>query len=84
MGKRILTGTVSLPLTRPASRVGPSRSCWRTSITSIHYQLEVLRKSSHELISHRAQSGEVGDIILVESAVGEHRVVASEEDIWLD
>jgi hypothetical protein len=83
MGKRILTSTVSLPLTRPASRVGASCSCWRTSVTSI-YQLEVLRKSSHELVSHRAQSGEVGDIILVESTAGEHRVVASEEDIWSD
>lgn len=83
MGSRLLTSTVSLSLARLASWVGASRSCWRTSVTSI-YQLKILRKSGHKLVSHRAQSAEVGDIILVESTAGEHRVLVSKEVSWLD
>lgn len=79
MSRRILTFTVSLPLTRLLGRAGATG----TAVTSTR-QLEVLRKSGHELVTHRAQGGEVGDIVLIESTLGEHGVVASEKDVLLD
>lgn len=77
MSKRIFTFTVSLPL---AAR---SRGGARAAITSTG-QLEVLRKSSHEPVTHSAQSGEVGDILVGDSTAGQHRIIASEDNVLLD
>jgi hypothetical protein len=45
-------------------------------------QIEALRQGAHQLVTHRPECGKVGDIVLVESAAGEHGILASEEDIW--
>jgi hypothetical protein len=82
--RRILTSAVSFPFARLSSRSGARGSCGLQcgcgSATTTS-ELQVLCKGSHELITHRAQSGEVSDVVLVESTAGQHGVGTGEEDI---
>ena len=45
-------------------------------------EIEVLGQCGDQFITHRAESAEVGDVVLSEGAAGEDGIIAGEEDIW--
>lgn len=74
----------------PRPRAG---SCRRRTSSSLRNQrssrasrttrkLQVLRKGCHQVVAHRPQSAEVGDIVVAESATREYGIITREQNIF--